>query len=336
MNVTVVIPTIREECAQKWLKEWKDDLADARIIVVEDNPDPTFSLNGVAEHYSWRDFAMDLGDDQWIIPRRTSACRSYGFLKALEHDDTDVIWTLDDDCYPEDANRGRYLDELRRIFTDPVVESPWWNTIGSTGLYPRGYPYRERELQKRVMLHHGLWSNIPDLDGVTQLANPDFRMQPRSYRDVIPIGRLFPMCIMNVAFRREMTPLMYMLLMGMDNQGEPWRFDRFDDIWGGVFMKLIADRLGYAVTSGAPGVHHSRASDPRKNAALEEAGMKAHEDLWPYLRDVKLTGNTPGECYLEFAEAIAQYDGETPRPGYWHSLATAMTLWVKQSEKLLR
>ena len=330
MTVAVVVPTIREDCALRWLEEWKDDLADARVILVEDNPEPTFAITG-AEHYSWRDFA-DLGDDAWIIPRRTSACRSFGLLKALEGD-ADIIWTTDDDCYPEEAHRGRFLEALQGAFAQPAQDTSWWNTIDGTGLEPRGYPYRIREQAVPVMLHHGLWSNVPDLDGITQLANPGFRLPPCSDREVVPYGRLFPMCIMNAAFRREAAPLMYMLLMGKDGHGDPWGFDRFDDIWGGVLAKLAADRLGWAVTSGTPGVHHSRASDPHRNAALEAPGMAAHEDLWPYLRDVPLTGTTAGECYGEFADAIEAYGGESPRPGYWQSLATAMREWARQCGK---
>jgi hypothetical protein len=334
VNITIVVPTIREDCALRWLEEWRDDLADARIILVEDNPEPTFALLGV-EHYCWKDFPGTLGKNAWTIPRRTSACRSYGFLKALESD-TDIIWTTDDDCYPEVDKRGHYLELLEKAFNSSVQENAWWNTIGNTGLHPRGYPYGIRDQVSPVMLHHGLWSNIPDLDGITQLANPDFRLDPCDTWNIIPTGKLFPMCIMNVAFRREMTPLMYMLLMGRDEAGDRWGYDRFDDIWGGIFVKLAADRLGYAITSGSPGVMHSRASDPHRNAELEAPGMETHERLWPYLHDVKLTGNTPGECYLELADAVAHYDGVTPRPGYWHSLATAMKIWVSQSERLLQ
>ena len=331
MSVAVVVPTIREDCAIRWLDEWADDLRDARVILVEDNPEPTFALSGNVEHYSWADFG-ELGGDQWIIPRRTSACRSFGLLKALEGD-ADIIWTTDDDCYPEDGLRGTFLEALEAPFNQPAAEGPWWNTIGGSGLYPRGYPYRIREKASPVMVHHGLWSNVPDLDGITQLANPDFRLPPRYSRNVVPYGKLLPFCIMNVAFRRAATPLMYMLLMGQDGDGKPWGFDRFDDIWAGVLAKLAADHLGWAVTSGAPSVHHSRASDPHRNAALEKAGMAAHEDLWPYLRDVKLTGTTPGECYQEFAQAINEYDGDAPRTGYWNSLAAAMVAWAGQCEK---
>ena len=331
MSIAVVVPTIRQDCAIRWLQEWKDDLAGARVILVEDNPEPTFALSGNVEHYSWADFG-ELGGDAWIIPRRTSACRSFGLLKALEGD-ADIIWTTDDDCYPEAGYKGRWLEAIEKAFSTPAPDTSWWNTISGTDLYPRGYPYRIRDNGVPVMLHHGLWSNVPDLDGITQLANPDFRLPPSDRRIAVPYGRLFPMCIMNAAFRREATPLMYMLLMGKDPDGQHWGFDRFDDIWGGVLAKLAADHLGWAVTSGSPSVHHSRASDPHRNAALEKAGMAAHEDLWPYLRDVRLSGTTPGQCYREFAQAINEYGGETPRTGYWNSLAMAMTVWADQCEK---
>jgi len=334
VSVAVVVPTIREECALRWLDEWKDDLRDARVILVEDNPEPTFAISG-AEHYSWRDFA-ELGEDEWIIPRRTSACRSFGFLKALQGD-ADIIWTTDDDCYPEEARRGSYLDALRENVTCSVasadVMNGWWNTISSAGLYPRGYPYGIRETERPVMVHHGLWSNVPDLDGITQLANPDLRLGPAKGVDVVPEGAFFPFCIMNVAFRREAAPLLYMLLMGQDLHGDRWGFDRFDDIWAGLFLKKTADHLGWAVTSGAPSVRHSRASDPRRNADLEAPGMAAHEDFWPHIRDVNLTGTTPAECYAELAAAAGSFGGDSPRAGYWQTLAAAMRPWAEHTEK---
>jgi hypothetical protein len=335
VNVAVVIPTIREECALRWIEEWKDDLADARIILVEDNPEPTFETPGI-EHYSWRDFESDLGRDAWIIPRRTSACRSYGFLKALERPETDIIWTLDDDCYPEEKNKGHYLEDIEGALSTRVEDhNAWWNTISHTGLYPRGFPYGIRDRQSQVMLHHGLWSNIPDLDGITQLDNPDFRLQSASAVEVVPYGKLFPMCIMNVAFRCEIAPLMYMLLMGEDDKSSRWGYDRFDDIWAGLFVKLAADKLGYAVSSGAPSIYHSRASDPHRNAELEAPGMEAHEEFWRYIQSVKLSGADPGDCYLELADALELYTGDSPRSGYWHSLAAAMRIWVRQSENRL-
>lgn len=333
MKLAVVIPTIREQCAIRWIGEW-EELGDTRIILVEDNPEKTFKLSGV-EHYSWQDIDSDLGDDAWIIPRRTSACRSYGFLKALEGG-ADIIWTTDDDCYPEEGRKGLFLKQLEQNFSEVItttdVTDGWWNTTYSAGIYPRGYPYR---IRRQVMVHHGLWSNVPDLDGITQLANPGLRLGPAEHVDVVPDGAFFPFCIMNVAFRREAAPLLYMLLMGQDLDGERWGFDRFDDIWAGLFVKRTADHLRYAVTSGAPSVHHSRASDPHRNAELEAPGMAAHEDFWEHIAAAPLTASTPGGCYAELADAVAAFPGEPPRPGYWRDLAAAMRLWARHTERRL-
>ena len=327
--VTVVVPTIREDCAQRFLAEWADDLAAARVILVEDNPEPTFTLTG-AEHYSWVDIGRDLGKQAEIIPRRTSAVRSWGLRKAWQGG-ADIIWTLDDDCYPEDGRRGAYLAAIEDVLSGDAYapSDAWWNTIDGSGLHPRGYPYGVREAMRPVMVHHGLWSNVPDLDGVTQLANPDFRLPPAQASQYVPSGALFPMCVMNLAWRAEMTPAMYMLLMGQCACGDPWGFDRFDDIWAGMFEKRICDHLGYAVSSGAPSVRHSRASDPAVNARLEAGGMAAHEDLWPYVNGIRLTASTVAGCYQEIAEAVASY-GSGP---YWKRLGEAMDVWAGLFEK---
>jgi len=327
--ITVVMPTIREDCARRFLTEWAEDLAGARVIVIEDNPEPSFTLPGRIEHYAWRDIDRELGSQAWIIPRRMSAVRSYGFLKALQGG-AGIIWTLDDDCYPEEAHRGGYLAAVEQALSGQAPPDAWWNTIDGTGLYPRGYPYGIREASRPVMLHHGLWSEVPDLDGITQLANPRFRLPPASGNQYVPSGALFPMCVMNLAWRAELTPAMYMLLMGQDAHGTRWGFDRFDDIWAGLFAKRICDHLGYAVSSGAPGVRHSRASDPAVNARLEAPGMAAHEKLWPVIARVPLTAATVAGCYREMAAAIRDWGAapDTGREGYWGRLSFAMALWA--------
>ena len=287
-SVAVVVPTIREDCITRWLNEWAGDLAGAQIVIVEDNPERSFRVDG-ADHYAWADISRELGGDEWMVSRRTAACGAFGYLKALQGG-ADIIWTLSDDCYPEKARKGTYLETIRECLAAGVasadVMNGWWNTTARAGIYPRGYPYRTRGRERPVMVHHGLWSNIPDLDGITQLARPDLRLNPAQHVDVVPEGALFPFCIMNVAFKAEAAPVMYTLLMGQDAQGKRWGFDRFDDIWSGLFIKRVADHLGWAVTSGAPSIHHSRASDPRRNKELEAAGIDAHEDFWPYIAAV--------------------------------------------------
>jgi len=100
MKISVVVPTIREQCFYTWVEKWKTLLNNYEVIVIEDNPHKTFNVNlSVFKHFSWKEIDTELGDDSWIIPRRTSAIRSFGFYKAYQGG-ADVVITLDDDCYP--------------------------------------------------------------------------------------------------------------------------------------------------------------------------------------------------------------------------------------------
>jgi hypothetical protein len=327
VRIAVVVPTIREDCMQKFLAEWREELADVRLIVVEDNPEKTFDIGG-CEHYSWRDIDADLGPYSWIIPRRTSACRSYGFYRAYQGG-ADVIWTLDDDCYPEQWRRGHYLEMLTERFGS-LPDDSWHNTLPSHHkMFPRGYPYDIRGDRQSVMVHHGMWSSHPDFDGLTQKANPDFRLLSDVRVERIPTGKLFPMCVMNLAFRAEMVPAMYMLLMGCQKDGETrWGFDRFDDIWAGLFVKRIVDHFGWAVTSGSPSIKHSKASNADTNIRLEAAGIKVHELFWRYIASVPLTADTVAGCYQQLAIAVGRFNGAD----YWTQLGVAMSTWANLIE----
>lgn len=327
-SVAVVVPTIREDCAKQFLKEWADDLAGVRIVMVEDNPEQSFALDG-CEHYSWHDIEADLGDRSWIIPRRSSAVRSYGSWLAWKGG-ADIIWALDDDCYPEPGRAGTYLTMISDALAWPAPQGDWHNTVpAALGVAPRGFPYGIRSESRPVMVHHGLWSNIPDLDGRTALERPHLRFPPASGWEVVPKGQFFPMCGMNLAWRAEMTPAMYMLLQGQDAAtGQRYPFDRFDDMWAGLFAKRIADHLGYAITSGAPSVHHSKASDAEQNAVVEAPGIEAHETFWRYIAGVPLTETTVTDCYRELADAVWDY-----APGYWRKLSGAMDSWTALFEE---
>lgn len=331
MDIAVVIATNRENCISKWLERWQEEFHDTRVIIVEDNPTTTFADTirefdyKNIEHYAWDDIDRDLRKDAWIIPRRTSAVKSYGFWKARN---SDAIWTLDDDCYPEDSLRGAYLRTVEeRLSFQPEPES-WHNTISWTGFYPRGYPY---EIRHPVMVHHGLWSGVPDLDGITALKHPEIRMAPATGREVIPVGKFFPMCGMNLTFRREMLPAMYFMLMGHDRNNNHWGFDRFDDIWAGLFVKRICDHLGYRITSGAPGIWHTKESDPVERVRKEESGIRAHEKFWQLVMQPSLDGcDTVADCYRQLARSVFNADLVLPEwASYWRSLSEAMYSWAR-------
>lgn len=81
---------------------------------MEDNPERSFALPSDVRHVSWKEIDADLGKDAWIVPRRTDAVRNYGFLLAAR-EKPDMIVTLDDDCYPSDAQARPSRTSSRRI-----------------------------------------------------------------------------------------------------------------------------------------------------------------------------------------------------------------------------
>jgi len=225
---------------------------------------------------------------------------------------------LDDDCYPEPGvTAERFLTAVWEALEATWPDDRWWNTIAATGLYPRGYPYSLRRAEVRTVVHHGLWSCVADLDAVTQLHNTEFRLAPADQRERVPYGKFFPMCGMNLAFRPEVIPALYFLLMGRE-----YPYDRFGDIWAGLFVKRIADHLNVAISSGAPSVLHARASNVWVNLRKEAPGLEVNEFLWCRVEAVSLEGRTFAECYEELADKLV-IDGE-----YWDRLRQAMKLWT--------
>jgi len=321
-----VVPTIRKECIEEFLGAWRAEFLGQRVVVVEDNPKKSFSLPSWVEHYSWEEINGELGKDAWIIPRRSDTVRSFGYFKAWQGK-PDYILTLDDDCLPEkDYGERGFLGKLEENLAKKWPDDSWWNTL-SDEVCPRGYPYGVREVKRETVMHHGLWSNVPDLDARTQKKRGDYRTSPARKLELVPRGRFFPMCGMNLAFKPKVVPMLYFMLMGKDWTGKPWPYDRFGDIWAGVFAKKICDHLGWAVTSGAPSVHHAKASDVEVNWEKEKPGVPVNEMLWQRVERVCLSEKSVGRCYLQLAEQL-DMEGE-----YWGTLKQAMRIWVGLFEK---
>ena len=313
MKAAIVVPTIREESIIKFLEQWQQEFKDHVVIIVEDNPEPSFNVTGSnIRHFCWIDIDKELGKDSWIIPRRTDCVRSFGYYKAY-HESVDMIVTLDDDCYPA-SSKGFLQKHFEKLYVP--AESNAWTSTGA-GVLPRGMPYYKVERRAECIINHGLWTNVPDFDAITQLVNTRFRHAFEPINQVIPKGIYFPMCGMNLAFKPNAASAMYFLLMGKD-----WPFDRFGDIWCGIFVKRICDHLGYGVKSGEPLVHHQRASNVWANLRKELPGYEVNETLWQVVDSVVLTETSFGKCYKELALKL-------PLTGdYWDRLKAALTIWA--------
>jgi len=309
----LVIPTIREDSIKRFLEEWDATRIWDVVIVVEDNPEKSFCIDTDC-HVSWKEIDEDLGDDAWIISRRDSAIRSYGFLLAHRLG-ADYIFTLDDDCYP--LYEG---EDFVKQHLEAFQGTPKWTEL-IPGLRTRGLPYENKGVLEDVVLNVGLWTNIPDLDAIQMFLreNEVGGFWPKAESRVIPAGQYFPLCGMNFAFHRSITPLAYFALMGNES---PYR--RFDDIWFGVIAKRVCDHLGLRMTCGTPFVHHDKASNRFDNLIKEAPGIKANETFWKHVEDVDLTRDTPKGCVEQIGLELIENEDR-----YISRLGQALLVWSK-------
>jgi len=309
MNNILVVPTIREDCLKEFLHAWRFELFD-KIIVVEDNPNITFHTEFV-HHYSWKEIQEEWGDDSWIISKRDSAIRSWGFWKAYQLG-ADVIFTLDDDCYPlpEEPFISTHVSNLEN--------TPKWTEL-IPGLRTRGLPYYNMGTLP-VVANIGLWTNIPDLDAIQQISKPISNFKPDVKTRVMPQGQYFPFTGMNFCFKREVAVLSYFPLMG---EGQPYR--RFDDIWFGIIFKKICDHLEYPISVGHPFVEHRKASHPIVNLVKEAPGIQMNETFWEVIDKIELKAQTPKSCMEEIGMSLYS----CPNDSYLRRLGKAITVWVK-------
>lgn len=317
--IAVVLPTIR--FIDTWLEAWADQFGEHDIVlyVIEDRDQKEIKIPYEKylfeiHHYSRAEIKKELGKDAWIIPTFNSGIRSFGFWKAWQDGATQVI-TLDDDCLPLGGNEiGQHISTLNHS-----VPISWFNTLKHK--YPRGFPYLIRK-EAQVVLNHGVWNNVLDLDAPTQLQTLGESEYPAFQSEVVPKGAYFPMCIMNLSFEAWLAPIMYQFLMGKD-----WPYDRFDDIWSGIVIKKILDHLNLAVTTGSPVIDHSRASDVFENLKKEAAGIGTNETFWQAVDAVELTADSIAGAYKELWEKI-DLDDE-----YFKTMKKAVKVWLKLFEK---
>jgi reversibly glycosylated polypeptide/UDP-arabinopyranose mutase len=339
----VCIATIRPDHLHQWAEAWADEFNREKVSVFVMHDDDTKDEDkrkriwsicidaGLTDLnvYNHHDVALELKDKRWIIPSKTSACKSFAIYKAWKHD-RDPIMVLDDDCLPiESPGEDRPYEWMQGHKAN--LRKTLYNHVMDT-LYaprPRGMPYLPGN---PVAISHGLWFKNPDTDAITDLTSLGLRIgNYMTPYQTIPIGALFPMSGMNIAFRREIAPLMYFGL-----QGPAWGVDRFDDIWCGFLAKKVLDHCGYAVWSGSPYVRHVRASDPFVNIVKEAPGYKMNVELYEWIMNLtglKPTSMTPTELLKELAMNMIDDWGQNGGREYWGQYGKAILEWLTLFEE---
>jgi reversibly glycosylated polypeptide / UDP-arabinopyranose mutase len=270
-RIAIAVPTCRyDDQYQTFCEAWNPLFKQHEVILVTaidgDAPEVATFDYRTNEH---RAFETTGFDD--LCVKRSSAIRNKAFAVIAERfPEAETIITLDDDVLPIYGVSGDSIAEHRKTLKDRSC-SLWTETASSR---MRGYPFTFPD--EPVMVSHGVWSGIPDFDAPETLVRftPDVKFEKQR----IPRGSFFPMCGMNLAFRREVLPWMYFA---------PTRklpgAERFDDIWCGLYLKRELDKRGWAAFTGGAMVRHERASNVFRNLIHEAVGIAVNEHLWRHL-----------------------------------------------------
>lgn len=260
LKIAVVVPTVagREETFNGFMEAWQPlfDKHQVEFVKVQDGENPTAN-NASAEE------VMD--EYSGCLSNFNGGIRNLGFAYIARFSpDVEIIITLDDDTRPVGDTIQNHVNALSR-----KVPISWMSTASE---YMRGFPYGMRE-EAEVVLSHGVWDNVADWDAPTQLVLGSHR-KVTFPRMPIPKGVYYPMCGMNIAFKRKMLPHMYQAPFWLE-QG----IGRVDDILCGIYSKKEIDKQGWAAVTGHARVFHERASNVFKNLKLEAASIELFEQV---------------------------------------------------------
>jgi hypothetical protein len=266
--IAVVVPTIREEQYKLFCDAWHDlfDKHNVVLVTVWDGDEPRLDCNG--QSFSVEDVMGK--EDASLIFNKTDACRNLGFAYIAKRLPlVDIIITLDDDTRPE-LNDDAIQSHI--IILNLKFPTSWLSTVKCWIPYMRGFPYCIRE-ESKIMVSHGVWAGVPDLDAKTQLEKPytDFTGN-EFYCGVVPRGINIPFCGMNVAFVREALSFMYYAPMGYRTG-----YHRWADILLGMQLTKELAAVNGAMFTGVSTIYHSKASDPIKNLELEKDSIELGE-----------------------------------------------------------
>jgi Reversibly glycosylated polypeptide len=302
-KIVVVVASNREKHLQEFLTAWAPHPWQ-EMIILEDGPKRSFDLGHSyplsVHHLSWSEMAAD---EEVLTPTPFSQCdagiKLYGFWVALRLR-TDIIISLDDDCHPFGPSDHFVTHHIAAL-------SPRARWVPSVDGSPtRGVPYFNLGTIPGAVANMGLWRGCADHDAPQRLAlhrlgYADHAFAPALGNRLMHPDHYWPFCGMNIAFRREIAPLMYMPKMG---DGSP--YGRFDDIWCGIILQRCCRHLGLSLSLGEPHIRHLRASDPLSNLEKEAPGIRANELFWKAVETTPLSTArhaTPLSC----AESVATH-----------------------------
>ena len=193
----------------------------------------------------------------------------------------------------------------------------------------------------RVGANAGLWIGDPDIDAISRNFSSCKAQSWGGRKLVLAQNTWTPINSQNTAIVRELLPAYYYVLMGQKVNGLV--IDRFGDILSGLFLKKVADALGYSVAIGPPVCDHRRTvHDLFADLHCELAGLVLLEDFTAWLEELSTHGGSAVEVYRNIAERLAEDSGRFRSKvcgdggiAFFLSVSEAMCTWLKAIESTL-
>lgn len=305
----------------------------------------------VARQQAW---LKDLPELDALLPWNSVQRRNIAYLQGAVLGADNII-TIDDDNHVTDDDYLGGHAVIGKSETLPSLSSPtgWFNsshllvTDPPKPLYHRGYPLCKRDPKEvlrsgqatgRVVVNAGLWLETADADAMSHLDAP---CRVVGYRDgfdgraAVAPGDHMVFNSQNTAFHRDTLPAMFLMPMG-GRCGE-LVVGRYDDIWMGMFLKVIADHLGDLITVGRPLVQQLRNDhDLIQDALVEIPAQRISNTMTKTLDQIRLTGRDYASCYLELIaqlrEGLARDGYSKAEQAYLSGMYDGMETWVRVCE----
>ena len=186
-----------------------------------------------------------------------------------------------------------------------------------------------------MALNLGVWDGILDLNGIDKLyggepGDPGVPAGPNP----AALGNI-PVCGMNTAFLRELTPAYYFL---PDLWVNGWQLSRHDDIWGGYIVKRLMDLRGDLLTFGGPVVEHTKQTRLERVVVLEQ-WMHLMSVPFYDLVDAAVAEVAPADYTTMFAHFVQEYRRLTPRsaaPPHYRAVYRQLGDWMARWSRAFR
>jgi len=285
------------------------------------------------------------GSHYAAMPHKSAASRNIGHYIAWK-EGFDVIIALDYDCQTRPGWLETHLASLGPVDgapgVRPVADNGWVNPITKSFdngdlVYARGYPYewrspslaetRTEPVTGQVALNLGVWDGILDLNGIDKLyggepGDPGVPDGPSR----IALGNI-PICGMNTAFVRELTPAYYFL---PDLWVNGWQLSRHDDIWGGYVTKRLMDLRGDLLAYGGPVVGHTKQTRLERVVVLEQWMHLMSMPFYDIVDEAasRVVAGDYADMFAHFVEEYARGVESSSAPSHYREVYRQLGDWM--------